>query len=671
MSSSQDKGLVHNEDKDKPIQATDDMSTFYQWLHKYTSTYFERRKENEKALKDFTSTDEAKTLRDNLRVLIIVGSILKIKHNPRCGKVVTTENGEKTFVSRSYIAGKEDYVTAMLIAHIFKYGLRIPSEHIVVTCSNSINYGKNTNLSPSRGDPKPSPQKIFDASIDISNLGIIYAQIGSEQYSFIPDNAFPKIIKPFNTETLKSLKTDDKSEVIVFFLDHGTKGSFGPLHYRHFIERFNSIPAKHFTVFNQSCKSGSLIKLLKISEEFRDVFGDLTSEPQASENIFLTLDKISIQQKTCEGITFDYSKIFGDRYNPSEENNKKISSILQDISHFDNVFSIIPDQFYAFKNKADVFCSCEIDMDCTTLPLREFEFMGRRTISAFGGVYISAVLKCLLNKSTQYTSSSQLASQLNNEFKSLKAEFRDIIIEQNTYDEITELGNEDEIQKEDGKEKQWETKLRKDSQGKQNQSILEKLNKYFTLSLESEGTYSSSGNPLPNLSSLLLDEQYWNVDITTVDKKEYEGQKINYYLEDDYKEKERKLLNAETNPNHYGPLDESNFGKFYMDMETAVNQKMEEKNIGLVFDSTPGFHLEATLDEDAKEMDMKVRRSVIPILPNNLVTPFGYLDDPIQYFFHENKLHANIDQCIECFVDAYKEIFQYWKSFKFESSYFG
>ena len=74
--------------------------------------------------------------------------------------------------------------------------------------------------------------------------------------SFFPYD--PKMIGPFNKASINSLKSNKESELIIFFLDHGSKESFSYIPYYHLIERINEIEFHHATIFNETCNSGHL-----------------------------------------------------------------------------------------------------------------------------------------------------------------------------------------------------------------------------------------------------------------------------------------------------------------------------------------------------------------------------------------------------------------------------
>ena len=75
-----------------------------------------------------------------------------------------------------------------------------------------------------------------------------------------------------------------------FFVDQGHVGDNLP--YQFFIERFLEIKCKHFFVFNDSCYSGSLIKLIEIWKDFNDIFAGI-KDPTLESAIFYFLSNLN------------------------------------------------------------------------------------------------------------------------------------------------------------------------------------------------------------------------------------------------------------------------------------------------------------------------------------------------------------------------------------------
>ena len=75
-------------------------------------------------------------------------------------------------------------------------------------------------------------------------------------------------IKPFTTQFLKLLQTDENTDFLVFFIDHGSSLSFAndPFHY--LLRKIQKIKTKHNFLFIDSCKSRSFCSLLKFSQIF-------------------------------------------------------------------------------------------------------------------------------------------------------------------------------------------------------------------------------------------------------------------------------------------------------------------------------------------------------------------------------------------------------------------
>lgn len=78
-------------------------------------------------------------------------------------------------------------------------------------------------------------------------------------------------IRPFNHDIIiNEINPNDKSDIFVFFLEHGTLGFLGD-EYRYFIDELIQIPFFHFYIMNDSCFSGSLVEIIKASYDFENI----------------------------------------------------------------------------------------------------------------------------------------------------------------------------------------------------------------------------------------------------------------------------------------------------------------------------------------------------------------------------------------------------------------
>ena len=317
----------------------------------------------EKELQNMELKDNEE-LRKNLKILIIIGSELEYASNsPK----------QKPYKDK-LICGYEDFNTALLICHLFHYACRIEYDDILITSSNpnnfidsdilefnisSTNSTTNSPLKSSTGDtsemkdPKEDSNTIqsslYCSSISTLNKEFAFAQIGTEQCQFKPDIDVSEKIKPFNKYFLKTLQTDTNTELLVFFIDHWNLRYFNGMDYQDFVERMMDIPAKHITVFNECCYSGTLIELIKISEIINDVF-DISQT-----DIFQILH--SIANNSSLTIDEKIQKIYN-KYpiSYSQTTTEKITNMIKLLDHYSKPFNRSPEHLIEFKNKSTIIC---------------------------------------------------------------------------------------------------------------------------------------------------------------------------------------------------------------------------------------------------------------------------------------------------------------------------
>lgn len=163
------------------------------------------------------------------------------------------------------------------------------------------------------------------------------------------------IVRPFNINVIKKeLYSDDKTHLLVFFIDHGYIGGFGErLSYQFFIERLLQIKCKHFYVFNDSCCSGSLIRLITICKDFSKIFPNIkNTELESALFFFLTnLNKVP-PEYVKDAIDEKISKI------DSNKNFKISNSIKNDlISKLKEIKSHTIEKISQFVLKLEEFTS--------------------------------------------------------------------------------------------------------------------------------------------------------------------------------------------------------------------------------------------------------------------------------------------------------------------------
>ena len=497
-------------------------------------------------------------LRKNIRVLIILGSAVE----------------KVALVQPPYIKHNEDIVTTLLLKHLFKFAFGIPEEQIFLTSSNPDNFP----LSPNVISPSTSPSKdnstLFRNQNDTTKVNYsnqnefrffktVFAQVGEFQYHFHPSyNEYPKI-HPFNKENLRTFKTDENSELFVFFLDHSIPGYFQDRNYEFFLERLLEIQSKHLYIFNQSPNSGSLIDLIHISDKILELFFDCSNpstikiSPTEIFRIIMNASHPGSKGSTQDGPSKNEVKILTTEIEndinhikeqvdfQNVENDMKISelmkyitktsdggedeliSIIEHMKIYESGLSINPLLFRELKEKSFIICSSPYDLKSPTLPFRYFYIGDVDTISSHGGVFSSVIIDCLFHPNNEDINPKDFITHIQTIHDNLKRQFSPILKEQFTYtptsqEHINQMTN---------------LILRKTNRIISENTIIQDYKKYvsdlesyFNINYANNGLYSCPDNfALPNLKSILLSEKYWNVDITPVDVHEYDYLKIYDY----------------------------------------------------------------------------------------------------------------------------------------------
>ena len=259
---------------------------YYQRIFKYDKYIQERIEWIKNQTKDELSKENE--LRKNIRVLIILGSAIE----------------KQEIMGRTYIKHNEYIVTTLLIAHLFQYACGVPIEQIMITSSNPSNFPSSKNIisSPSFPseydgnapciDPNDRYGGLYSNRTEFRFFNTVFAQVGTDQYNFLPSDVFLNNIYPFNRYFLKKFKTDENSQLFVFFIDCGMNRYFQNKDFGFYIERLMEIKSKHMFVINQSCNSGSLIDLIHISDTILDLFKN-KNIAQSPNDIFNMLIKAS------------------------------------------------------------------------------------------------------------------------------------------------------------------------------------------------------------------------------------------------------------------------------------------------------------------------------------------------------------------------------------------
>ena len=623
-------------------------------------------------------------LRKNIRVLIILGSSVE----------------RITLTTPPYIKHNEDIVTTLLLNHLFKFACAIPEEQIFMASSNPNNFPKSPNVissltSLSKDDPNPLPNYIETEDVFYSNpnefrfFQTVFAQVGDKQYHFHPGYPYFPSIHPFNKESLRTFKTDENSELFVFFLDHRTPGYFQNRNYEFFVERLLEIPSKHVYIFNQSCNSGSLIDLIHISDKILELFFDESSSPtikiQPTE-IFTMLMNAShptsksstedganknediAKTHTTESKEIDYSpNIKKQVENENEKKEKKISeimkylvktsdtakdeliSLIDHMSIYDSDLSINPLLFHKLKEKSFILCSSLNNLKSPTLPYRNFYIGEENTISSHGGFFSSVIIECLFHPNEYDINPKDFISHVQTIHNNLKTQFFPILKEQFTFTPTSE----DHIQ---SKRNLSENTFMVDCQ-----QHLNDLESYFNINYETNNTYICPDNiKLPNMRRILLPEKYWNVDITSVDVHEYANLKIY-----DYNYIDQEYIQTKEG---YGPIKgTNNLYKLLNDFSDCLEHKIHSINPSFAIDwDMKQYNENHDYSDITKYSYHIIQEKMQHIFTPNIHRAFDKLKTIIQYQLeYDFKTQPNL--YISCCVETLEQILPLYKTIEFSA----
>lgn len=325
-------------------------------------------------------------------------------------------------------------ISALLIRHLFHNAFGIPYPQILVTSTQQSDfYCSNISI-----DLISAPKTIFDGNEDVDlftekvsfnfeiqnedefelNQSINLSQVRDQNYKFYMQENLSNIVKPFNYYVIKNeLKSNVNSHFLVFFIDHRNTSGFGEnFSYQFFIERLIKIECKRFYVFNDSCCSGSLIKLIGICNDFIDIFPNIEDPTlELALLFFLTnLNKVS-----PELIRDAIDKINASCKSTISEKTKNelvqklqnledpvIEQICQFVTNLDAEFSSVgclPHQFLQFSKKSTIFSSSDYNQISLTLPGRKLDIsaFNEPKIRVFGSIFTSILIESFLNERSQ------------------------------------------------------------------------------------------------------------------------------------------------------------------------------------------------------------------------------------------------------------------------------
>ena len=486
---------------------------FNQFVESYGMYYNNRANQNKTNL-NFKKSD--------ISVLVIIGS-----------SIVCTRS---KFFNGIYQKNAEDLSTAIFIRHIFHNAFGIPYNQILITSTQESDFYvddvkielisrpntffKVINDSVLTFDTKDGNKNIDFHFININEVEFMLhqkinlVQIGDQQYKFLMSEKLADIIKPFNIRIIRNeLKTFSNSNVLVFFLDHGYTGGFSDnIPYQFFIERLLEIECKHFYVFNDSCGSGSMIKLIELSHKFKDIFPNIDDETLESAlfYFFTNLNKVNpndvkdaINSKLDKIDKYELSdKIKNDMKNILVNINEKIAQKISDfVINMDiefNSVGCVPKLFLQFSEKATIFTSSLFNKKSLTLPGRKIDIsiLNESRIRVFGSIFSSIFIESLLDTEGQLSFKS-FCECIRRKYISYSQNFKNIILSQNEYinekSEINLLPNKNEIEL------------------------------FFSMNPCSNDLIYLNNDDWPDFSSKMLEKKYWNVDQSNVETNEYKN----------------------------------------------------------------------------------------------------------------------------------------------------
>ena len=588
--------------------------------------------------------------------------------------LVIIGSGLQYFIER-FINNYQILSNALLLRHLFHYALGIPYNQILITSCEKDDFP------PFETEPvfpkSKSPKKMVDLKSSTSSIKTerivfkamntfefahcVFSQVGEFQYQFIPDLEISNIIKPFNSSYIKQyLHTNNDSELFVFFLDHGGFGKFHPPNYNFIIEQLYAIPANHYIVFNDCSHSGSLLELIYISRKLVDIFQDnednlikafklILSYAYASKQQSIILRKSKDKQDSLEKYEIEKQKYLTEiqELKPDKFDADKYKAIIEAISlilsKYPNDYEINPLLFVSFQQKASIFCSCDSNTFSFPLPIRDFYIGSDSTISAHGSIYLSCVIDCLFNKNFKsYT--NEFVKQLQETFTNNKLKFESLVIEQNTIveDDYIKTLNEEDQEKIHRKYKK----------------TLKYATDFFATNYQSSSTFSSQQD-LPDLSSLLIDRQYWPILIKEVDENDYKNLKIYHYLP----LHETRKKTQEMNP--YGPSsDYCDAWDFVFTFADYVNDHLPEDIKSYKYQYCPEDY--KTFQPETEDIYGFITFTTIKYTNTNNGDAVLAVADDVKYNLevtfkdHQEEL---INLCIEAFetmLPLWKDIFLYW-----------
>ena len=456
--------------------------TLAQMISDSVSEYSSLRDKCYLKIKEQIDPNELKN-NENLRILIIVPSQIKQK----LSEIKHPDNIEYYFIENY-----EVFATAFLLRHLFHFQYFIDYEHILITSSQDDNfsifnlsagYGAQQDRESSKPflsfSSKMESRALSSEFLDQFNVPpslsyiqpYMLCQVLDNLITFQHDGLMQYNVYPFNESFLKTLNSDQDSNLLVFFIDHGTNSGFGNEHsFDYFLKGIEKIQAKNYFFFIDSFGSSSFIHLFELPEQILKGFNNFDCLKQKYPEDKINIIKLEtgifetiVKTKTNSGIqdkndilqnllkqlkTLNYTKeekaqitlLF--QNNPSFFNSKVYSNILA----FETFSEL--DVFHRFSTTKDFKVFASSFRKSFPTPCYVPKINKRRICleNFFGSFYMSIIIQVLFfdppSKFTDKSFNEQIkkyATFLRNNFQSLaRKKFVGTKIENEEVDEFFE-----------------------------------------------------------------------------------------------------------------------------------------------------------------------------------------------------------------------------------------
>lgn len=475
------------------------------------------------------------------------------------------------------------------------------------------------------------------------NQDINLAQVNDIQYKFYMDEDIRNIVKPFNINIIKKeLAVNSKSNLLVFLLDHEHSRGFSEISYQFIVERLLCIDCKHFYVFNDSNDSGSIIKLIKLSEEFLKIFPGIENSTLESA-LFYFLTNLNKIYSSDEQIMFNIDGTLDliDDYDIDSSIKKVMKSKLQEIEVqmlpkiSDFVLSLgyefqstgcVPHHFIQFAKKATIFTSSKFNQVSLTLPGRKFTYslLDEWRIRIFGSIFSSILIETLLDKDSLITL-EVFRDKIYDKYTKYKDKYIKYIKRQNEY--IQGETNNSELPKE------------------------EEIENFFSPETYKGTHFFSSKNNFPKLYKILLEQKYWNIDITEVNSTEYND--VHFCNFKIYQPRSSKYNS------NYGPVEEYYYmDKFMKDFKDAVANLFKEHGLQKEFMVNTSSQSSENIEKESCPLYCKFIGLIRGFIKSSNYGAIRLLKVPIAIYYDNNQ--DDVDRDAKIFANAFEQIIPYW-----------